>query len=563
MVLTVKQKIEIKKIHLLLMLIGVIAFQTVYGQLQVDNSQTPTDLVQNLLAGPGVQISNVTFNGASGNTSNAQIGSFNGTNSNIGLNSGLILCTGDIAVAVGPNNTDNATLGGGFLGASDPDLDILANNNTNDKAVLEFDFVPAGNTITFRYVFGSEEYNEYVCSGFNDVFGFFISGPGFNGPYQLQAVNIAIIPNTNTPVAINTINNGTPGTFGNAATCAAIDPNWTNYSSYYTDNAGGTSVQFDGFTVVMTATAQVQCNQTYHLKIAVADAGDTGLDSGVFLEAGSLVSEELSIDAITSSGDSLMIEGCNTALWIFTRPTAADSAFIDIGIFGTATMGSDYSNIPSQIIMPPGVLSDTLSFSAFADFITEGTETITLAIYFSNSCSGDSATATLFLLDYDSLKVDLFQDTIICSSKGETAQLYPVMTGGYGPFSFAWSGLPDTTETVTVNPPSTNQYFVTVTDACGFSDLSDTVTVTIQCPIIVPNVVSANNDGTNDIFFITNIDQYPENEVYVYNRWGWLVYSAKGYLNDWTPSHLVEGVYFYVVDNKVDKPVAGYFHIFK
>lgn len=552
-----------KSFYIMPFTIGVLAVQTIKAQLIVDNTQTPNDLVQNLLAGPGVQISNVTFNGLPGNTINPQIGSFNGTNSNIGINSGLILCTGDVGVAVGPNNNGGATVGGGFFGASDPDLDILANNTTNDKAVLEFDFVPAGNTITFRYVFGSEEYNEYVCSGFNDVFGFFISGPGFNGPFQLQAVNIAIIPNTNTPVAINTINNGSPGAFGDAATCAAIDPQWNTHTTYYIDNAGGTSVQFDGFTVVMTATAQVQCNQTYHLKIAVADAGDVSLDSGVFLEAGSLISEELSIDAITSSGDSLMIEGCNTAYWIFTRPTATDSAFIDIGIFGTATMGTDYSNIPTQIIMPPGVLSDTLSFSAFADFITEGTETITLAIYFSNSCSGDSATATLFLLDYDSLKVDLFQDTIICSANGETALLYPVTTGGAEPFSFVWSGLADTTETVTVSPPSLTQYFVTVSDACGFSSTSDTVTVIVQCPLIIPNVVSVNNDGLNDIFFITNIDQYPDNEVYVYNRWGWLVYSAKGYQNDWSPSNLVEGVYFYVVDNKVDKPSAGFFHVFK
>lgn len=552
-----------KSFYIMPFTIGILAVQTMKAQLIVDNTQTPNDLVQNLLAGPGVQISNVTFNGLPGNTINPQIGSFIGTNSNIGINSGLILCTGDVNVAVGPNNSDGATVGGGFFGASDPDLDILANNSTNDKAVLEFDFVPAGNTITFRYVFGSEEYNEYVCSGFNDVFGFFISGPGFNGPFQLQAVNIAIIPNTNTPVAINTINNGTPGTFGDAATCAAIDPQWNTHTTYYIDNAGGTSVQFDGFTVVMTATAQVQCNQTYHLKIAVADAGDGSLDSGVFLEAGSLISEELSIDAITSNGDSLMIEGCDSALWIFTRPTATDTAFIDIGIFGTATMGTDYSNIPTQIIMPPGVLTDTLSISAFADFISEGTETITLAIYFSNSCSGDSATATIFLLDYDSLKVDLFQDTIICSANGETALLYPVITGGAEPFSFVWSGLSDTTETVTVSPPSLTQYFVTVTDACGFSSTSDTVTVVIQCPLIIPNVVSANNDGLNDIFFITNIDQYPDNEVYVYNRWGWLVYSAKGYQNDWSPSDLVEGVYFYVVDNKVDKPTAGFFHVFK
>ncbi|MGQ9864640.1 MAG: hypothetical protein ACUVRD_09255 [Bacteroidia bacterium] len=139
------------------------------------------------------------------------------------------------------------------------------------------------------------------------------------------------------------------------------------------------------------------------------------------------------------------------------------SAFIDIGVFGTATMGTEYSNIPSQILMSSEVLTDTLNISAFADFISEGTETITLAVYFSNSCSRDSATATLFLLGYDSLKVYLFQDTIIYSANGETALLYPVITGGAGPFSFVWSGVSDTTETVTVSPPS--QYFVIVADA--------------------------------------------------------------------------------------------------
>ncbi|MBE2247789.1 MAG: choice-of-anchor L domain-containing protein [Candidatus Competibacteraceae bacterium] len=533
-----------------------------FSQLQVNNTQTPNDLVQNILAGQGVQISNVLFNGAPGNTINPQIGSFNGATSNIGLPSGIIMCTGDIGVAVGPNNQDGATVGGGFFGASDPDLDILAGNNTNDKAVLEFDFIPAGNTVTFRYVFGSEEYNEYVCSGFNDVFGFFISGPGITGTFQLQAINIAIIPNTSTPVAINTINNGTPGAFGSAPTCAAIDPLWNTHTAYYFDNAGGTSVQFDGFTVVMEAVAQVQCNQTYHLKIAIADAGDTGLDSGVFLEAGSLQSDELQIAGITSSGDSLMIEGCNTAYWIFTRPNANDTAYIDIGVFGTATMGVDYSNLPSQIVMPPGVFSDTISISSIADFITEGTETITLAIYFSNACSGDSATATLYLQDYENLSAILMSDTVVCTQIGESALLYPLISGGAAPYSFVWNNLTDTTDTVTVSPPITTDFFVTIQDGCGYSTISDTITVTIQCPIIVPNVLSANSDGLNDVFFIPNIDQYPGNEVYVYNRWGWLVYHGSNYQNDWAPTNLVEGVYFYVVDNKITEPVNGTLHIF-
>jgi gliding motility-associated-like protein len=533
------------------------------AQLQVSNILTPAQLVQNMLAGQGVQISNVQFNGAPGNTINEQIGKFIGTASNIGIDSGLVLCTGDIQLAVGPNNAEGTTLGGNNFGASDPDLDILATNTTNDRAVLEFDFIPAGNDITFRYVFGSEEYNEYVCSGFNDVFGFFISGPGFNGPFQLQAENIAIIPNTSTPVAINTINNGTAGFAGDPATCAAIDPLWNTHTALYVDNAGGTSVQFDGFTVVMEAKAVVQCNETYHLKLALADAGDAAFDSGVFLEAGSLQSEALEISAITTTGDTLMVEGCNSAIYVFNRPTANDTAFIDIGVFGTATMGVDYSNIPSQILMPPGVFSDTVSITSNFDFIPEGTETITLAIYFSNACDGDSATASLYLLDYDSLQVDLFEDTVICSVNGEQASLYVNVSGGLPDYLYTWTNLTDTVDSVVVSPPTDTEYYVTVLDACGYSKVSDIVKVTVQCPIIVPNVMSLHPDSPNGVFNIVNITQYPENEVYIYNRWGRLVFSKTNYQNDWDGGNLVEGVYFYVVTNNIEEPLAGTLHIFK
>ena len=252
------------------------------AQLVVNNTTyTTNQLVQNVLLGGGITVSNITFNGIP-----KAIGFFNGTNSNIGLDSGIVMTTGDIFTATGPNNGQGATCPDDIIGVGRPgdtDLDIISPDTTYDAAILEFDFISLSESVKFRYVFGSEEYMEYVNSGFNDVFGFFISGPGITGPYSNNSQNIALIPGTATPVTIDSLNLNVHG-------------------AYYFDNGDGitsgtvvgtapdgATVQYDGFTIPMVATAKIQCGKTYHIKLAIADAGDPVLDSGVFLEAGSFV----------------------------------------------------------------------------------------------------------------------------------------------------------------------------------------------------------------------------------------------------------------------------------
>ncbi len=247
------------------------------AQLTVDSTQTPEYLVQNVLLGQGIAISNVTFNGQPGSLTNTQCGQFNSTAANVGISSGVILATGNVQVAVGPNNVADASLpivGTGIVG--DVDVDQSSGTTTYDAAILEFDFTPAGDTLLFEYVFGSEEYLEFVNTGFNDVFGFFLSGPGITGPYTNGAANIALVPGTSIPVSIDNVND-------------------IVNSQFYLDNGTGISppqnmdptiIQFDGFTAVFTAKALVQSGQTYHIKLAVADAGDSAYDSGVFLSGG-------------------------------------------------------------------------------------------------------------------------------------------------------------------------------------------------------------------------------------------------------------------------------------
>lgn len=221
---------------------------------------TATDLAM-MLVGNGVPISNVTYTGV-----NRAAGRFSGGMGIIGFDSGIILSSGDIAYVIGPNQYDRISANNNAPG--DADLSTLSGFATNDAAVLEFDFVPDSTTIYVRFVFASDEYNEYVNTSFNDTFAFFVNG-----------INCATV--NGDPVSINTINNGFP--FG-------TDPrsNPHLYINNDLDDGGGNiNTEMDGLTVVLTCVASVTPNASNHIKLAIADAVDRSWDSNVFIEAGS------------------------------------------------------------------------------------------------------------------------------------------------------------------------------------------------------------------------------------------------------------------------------------
>lgn len=259
--------------------IFICSISTVHAQIGITTAlpSSAGNLVTNVLLSPsGIvtgSVQNVTFTGTDG-----ALGKFNGT-SNLGFNGGIILCT-DSAKLI----ADQASilLNGPGNSPGDSDLQALASGIVNDAAVLEFDFVPRTDTLRFRYVFGSEEYPEYVCSQFNDVFGFFITGPNPAGS-NYNKFNIALVPGTLLPVSINSINPGIAGGSSGGGTCTGISQSLA-YSSYYVNNSLDTVIVFDGLTTVLEAKiAVVPCFQ-YHIKIAVGNVTDHVLDSGVFLE---------------------------------------------------------------------------------------------------------------------------------------------------------------------------------------------------------------------------------------------------------------------------------------
>src|ERR1051325_1790363 len=302
-----------RKVIYLFFIIIFIPNARLFSTIITDNDNySPEDLV-NILLGSCVNVSNIRYTG-----NVASIGYFSNGGS-LGISQGVLLTTGSTDVAVGPNNASDASYISGQSG--DASLEqVTCVTNTQDVSMLEFDFIPITNVITFRYVFASEEYPEYGCSAFNDVFAFMVSGPGYS-----QNTNIALIPSTSIPVAINTVNSGSPGANASGGTCSPgagnCPPGSLSYSNRYNDNTGGTNVQYDGYTDPLTATINVTPCQSYHIKLAIADVGDPLLDSGVFIEAESFSGGQ----QVTVTASSDVREGCSS-LFTFTRSVVNSSS---------------------------------------------------------------------------------------------------------------------------------------------------------------------------------------------------------------------------------------------
>jgi hypothetical protein len=224
---------------------------------------TVNDLVEEII-GTGVTYSNVSYTGA-----NSASGLFSGgVSGGLTLEHGTILSSGWATNVIGPNQSSSITAENFTPG--DADLDNLIPQSTYDAAVLEFDFIPTDPQLAISYIFGSDEYNEYVSSSFNDVFAFFLDG-----------TNIALLPNTSTPVSINNVNNGNADEW-----VVAIGP-CTNCSYYYDNSNSSQNNEMDGHTTKIISTVTLTPNTSHHIKLAIADAGDTALDSWVIIEGDS------------------------------------------------------------------------------------------------------------------------------------------------------------------------------------------------------------------------------------------------------------------------------------
>jgi len=477
----------LKKIILLPFVFFFCSFQAFYSQsIAVNTAQTPTQLVNNVLLGFGVTAFNITINGSplNANTPVSNVTSFTNANPAFPFSAGMLLTTGNGVGAQGPNNATsftNNTPATPNVG-TDPELNALANGTVTNGVVLEFDFIPSGDTMSFRYIFGSDEYPEFSPSTFNDAFGLFLWGPGITGPYALAGypaggANIAVIPG-GTPVTINNV--------GDASNTAYYVFNESSSTLTY-----GDAIQYDGTTVVLNAAASVQCNQTYHIKLAISNVGDQAYDSGVFLEAGSFVSDAVAVTVATVSGDTTIVEGCTDANFIFTRPETQldDTLIINYTITGDAIEGTDYNSLINPITFLPGEDSVVINLSPIQDGLSEGFESVIITVEIINPCNDTIfSSGTIYIGDGPIINIAETDPLVLCAT--DSIPLSASASGGYAPYTYAWttlSGAPiGTGDTITGSITSNGviQYIVTATDNCNFSNV-DTVSLTMNQSLAV------------------------------------------------------------------------------
>lgn len=430
-----------------------------------------SSLVTNtLIGGNCFDVSGIT---SSGNANSR--GTFTNGATNININNGVVLCTGSVNVSPGPNNTPSVY--GGFSGAvnTDPDLSGLTAGDLHDVTKIEFDFKPTAANLQFDFVFASDEYCEYVNTQFNDVFGFFISGPGISGNQ-----NIALIPSTSTPVTINNVNHLSNTAFyvnnNNFGGCGGLPASTP------------AEVQFDGYTTVLTAMATVIPCSTYHIKLALADVEDELWASAVFLKANSFeAGGQVKAEPIYPGGGSFVYEaGCGGVGYIkFIRGSGDINVPLTVNYSisptSTATEGVDYASLPNPIIIPAGQTFVQIPITVFPDLILEGNETITLLL--DNACSCTQQPVTFTIVDIPPLEAEM-DDQVLCGGSG--ANLSPSITSGVAPYTYQWS-TNATTQGINVTTPGVNTYTVTVTDACNSTtvvsavvDLTPAPTATIS-----------------------------------------------------------------------------------
>ena len=433
------------------------------------------------IAGGCFDVSNARTRGSFG-----AIGTFSNGESSIGIDNGIILSTGSVLNASGPNTATNFTTNFNN-GASDADLAQIIDNALipiRDVAILEFDFTPTADQVQFKYVFASEEYCDFVNSDYNDIFGFFISGPGISGPFTNNAENIALVPGSSDYVAINNINHlsnansyidNIPANHSQLGNCPGGYPN--------TDGVALGLCEYDGFTKVLRASANVIPCQTYHIKLVIGDITDGQYDSAVFLEANSFeAGESVVVEGLSPSfGGNIVQEGCSDAYFLFQRfgNDLSNSMRVnfDVSPTSTARAGSDYENFPTTITFPPNVGEVRLPIQVLMDGLPEGDESIVLAL--ESACSCNSTFTSLIIRDGTPLQASI-NNLQLC--EGESGDLTAEVFGGLGPYTYRWS-TGATSNMISVNPNNNQNYTLSITDACGSEFVANAAATIIQPPL--------------------------------------------------------------------------------
>lgn len=525
-------------------LVFLCGFISNYAQnITVDEGFTPQYLVNDVLINSScANVLNVSVSGGNFASGEKSFGYFDATGTSFPFQNGIVLSTGKIVNAQGPN-TSLSDDGGNMGWNGDPDLNqALGLSNTFNATVLEFDFIPLGNRISFDYIFSSEQYLSNPMSNqcnFTDGFAFLLRR---NGETNYQ--NLAVVPNTNIPVKVNTVR-------GSGTICPAANET-------YFDAFNGTvhPTNFNGQTKVLTAQSDVIPGETYHIKLVIADEGNHRFDSAIFLGGGSFnfgidigddrliatgnplcTNETLAVDATQIGAtsyqwykDTNLIPGATNATYNITSagdylveinygPTCQTTGAIKIEYAETLIVNQntftecdadanqdgktvfDLNNIKNQLFtnLPANYVvsffdltTSTTALPTNYTNTTPFTQTIYARIMNIQGCYSDYPV---------NLRVNTFDDILVDETIGLCENESLILNAGSGFTSYEWNtNPPQFTQQITVN--SGGIYEVTVTNALN---CSKTKTFTIEASgiatidEIIINDFQENNSATIQI----------------------------------------------------------------
>ena len=489
------------------------------------------------------QAFNVTYSTGSNFGSTNGIGYFEANGSSWPFENGLIMTSGDVANAAGPES--GVLVDGDYSWPGDGDLEAfipgLNAGDTNNASVIEFDFVPVSNNISFDFIFAAEEYGTFQCT-FTDAFAFLLTDSSGN------TTNLAIVPGTNDPISVLTVRDDQYN-----ESCESVNAEW--FANYY--GPGGlppltSPTNFIGHTEVMTAQSVVIPNELYNIKLVVADDGDTIYDSAVFIDGGSFDIGQLDLgeDILVSSGNALC-EG-------------------------------------QEIILDAGALPNNSSIEWFMDGTliegaTDVTITVTETAFYSATITVDNTDCTYG----DDILVEFFQspsiiavdDNIIkCANEEFILEVYVENSDQLNSLTYIWTldGIDlqtgsENTYTLDENEEQSGEFTVTVFDDITYCWNSITINVDFYensyC-IDLPQGLSPNGDGYNDCLILDHLEDREDiNKIEVFNRYGTKIYELNEYIDQWC-GHDQEGktvpvgTYFYIIYFNSDKePITSWIYV--
>lgn len=449
------------------------------------NYDDPWWMASNILVDSTLSIYNSGQNGLPlTQASTTQIGYFQANDTLFPIASGIVMVAAQNAtdvIASVPGAGSNTTFTDSELAGV---LTQLGSSGfaIKDMVEIEFSFIAQSDSISFNYCFGSHEYDGYTCSNFNDVFGFFLEGTYINGVQaptgQTIVRNIATIPGTTIPIAVNTINQGFPSGGNSATNCTSANPNYVAHSAYY-NSSNGSITTLDGYTDKFTATAQVECGGWYTIRLKLANVSDNALSSAVFLEESSLTGPVITVTDSTNYGnsfnDSLLVEGCNKNEIIFSRtsnlgiemkiPIRVDT------LLSTAIEGVDFSTLPDTITLLPGQTADTLTFWIYDDNVVEGIDTLVIVqdYVFTDCYNYPVRRFPYYIRDKDTLEAEMVLNAAVdsVSCPGDSVELAVVLSSYEGNYFGYWGGDSSIAFTRFVEVNSDTTFHFTVYDECG------------------------------------------------------------------------------------------------